>query len=1370
MKRYLKYILLALIATFTAASCIEEMQFEQPVPQGDELTLVPRVKSFANEYVTKATEYDANEKKITGLAVLVFNSDGNLVYWDEPEDVTASIKLNKSMLNNPAQAGKLADATVVMIANVSLDDIKTGTTSLRDNISNVTLDDMEDYTCHIAEGKTVITSLGDGFTGFPMIGGVKGVNLEPTASQQSAIEVGMKILYAKINFSIAVADGTENAGTGMQFALSEYSVHNTSAATTLAIPANKGQQPVDFLGNAIEGAAASTVDGATASTVYEFTTAGAAGNTTGTATLGGNPVTFTFYVSESRYNHNSDLKGIYPSDDWLISSTNAYDEDVKGYSSMSDADKAKNPLNGVKYFYDDIIQQYKPKLAAVSTGKPAAGLATYVLLNGTYTDYRGATWTVDYKVYLGKDNAHNFHVDRNSIYTNNITIKGIRNNSSFGGGNQEVWVDHRVNVTDASGAANHVTITRETLIDSHIEVRPLRVDLPSNVERALLYLPKYNGSQINETATGVNQNWIAIENNNGRIKDLTRYCANGKRKYFTTSLIKELHLENTDEIYGVKTNNSDGDARKGLKFIQMFDGDCAWIYIDENATENSRDAIIELVFYDADDNQVAEESYKITQTGLEKAGGYYIENYEEYLHSYDSADKYNITTSPTDYTQQGLAWGFPGQTISEDIIVSATQLEGLGISLQDIVARFEPYYDYFHMSDIPAGETYYPYINNGSEWVVAPYGTGLTFTDRATTKKGVTIKDMGTIPENAYQYCLSKNKFKEDDDGNHTLDIHWYLPDVYELQAVLNANQNAEDFGADAYYWSSQPAENGGSISILGYELSIKDEDADNARAVSKSDKSVDLDRTTKHRIRCFYDAKGITADMTDRVPDGVGGNFKFYMRAWEDWTTKKPGYFHWGQWLKQVKSKNEDTGGYTMANTFAFPKVASDDPYEVFGGYKDGWGFKKDPSDPNNWKTEDLLFVGQVVVATNQITLGTWPGLTLYDVVQETLFTGATYFTTDGDKKESRGTTNTNYIEYDGDITSDGLKPLGHLSGNNDLSIAFSKGADATYSPIYEYYKDSTITANSTTRTWMTPTYKENVEYATTSYSLRTPSGQVQLTSTELSDYNSRADYLFFKKSRSSNENGYIYATAADAIAAGNSATQAINNAGDIISIPSNVTKSVTTESQNVLIYTYYTKSGSGWSPKYEKTEVKATRYRYRIQYTIQGDKNSYYEYKDGGEWNEVTNPTQHQTITDAPSKDQLVMYGGNSFTITANNGNEISSVKIYFSGSNVVDELGSGHDYLRFTKDGFTGSSNENPPGMSYSGNGDTGTMTWNGDPQTELTFKLVLLRNTLDNYGLWGEPTSFQYLSNNDDSKKESIVIDQIDVRYKKIQTTN
>ena len=98
MKRYLKYIFISLIVGFSAVSCIQEM--ESPVSQkpAETLILVPRVKNFANQYITKASDYSGNEKTISKIALLVFNSDGDVI--NISTSTNASVKLNKTMLRS----------------------------------------------------------------------------------------------------------------------------------------------------------------------------------------------------------------------------------------------------------------------------------------------------------------------------------------------------------------------------------------------------------------------------------------------------------------------------------------------------------------------------------------------------------------------------------------------------------------------------------------------------------------------------------------------------------------------------------------------------------------------------------------------------------------------------------------------------------------------------------------------------------------------------------------------------------------------------------------------------------------------------------------------------------------------------------------------------------------------------------------------------------------------------------------------------------------------------------------------------------------------------------------------------------------------
>lgn len=1342
MKRYLKYIFIALTVTFVAASCIEEMQLEQPVTQNDELTLVPRVKSFANQYVTKAG-YSSAETKISNLAVLVFNSDGNLVYLQEDENAT-SVRLNKSMLNTTAQASKLASATVVMIANVDLDDItKADDTSINDNKTTLTLADMENYTCHFPEGKTVITSLGEGFTGFPMIGGLKNVNLTSTTSQQAAIEVGLKILYAKINFSIGVATGTENQstgqGSGIQFNLTGYSVHNTSTATTLAIPASKGTLPTDFLGNTIEGAEASTTDVATSSAAYEYpATSGAVGGTTGTAKLGGSPVKFTFYVSESRYNHNSNLKGIYPSNDWLISATDAYDEDVKGYSAMSAADKAKNQLNGVKYFYDDIIQQYKPKLAQVTTGTPGAGLATYVLLNGTYTDYRGATWTVNYKVYLGKDNALNFHVDRNSEYTNNITFKGIRNNDSYNGEGQ-VWIDHRVNVTDASGAANHVTITRETLIDSHIEVRPLRVNWPEGEYVGVrVYLPT--------NSDGTLVNWIGIERFTGENnRDGTVYCYHGnqsigKRKYFTTTLVSELQTKEGE--FGVKEDN-------GRKYIYLLNEEGAWIYFDENTTTSQRQADIDLEFY-PESGSTTTAKYIVKQRGLQSIGGYKIESYEEYLHSYDSEDKYNLSTSPADYTQQGLAWGFSKETISEDIIVSATQLEILGADLQNYISQR---YDYLHQSDIPAGETYYSYIKSGDDWVTAPYGTGLIFTDRASAKKDVTIKDMGTIPDNAYQYCLSKNKFTADEEGNVSMKIHWYLPDVYELQAVLGSTETAEDFDASAYYWSSQPSNDGFSINIpiINREVSIKNEDENNARAVSKNGHA-ELDRSAKHRIRCFYDATGITADMSDRTPDGVGGNFTFYMKAYNN---NDAGYFNYmlpnATTAPDPNNGSKQTTNYGTEN-LKYPTFADHgSEFDYFNNAVDQngntvKGFGKNPALQSNWSVYSAL--GQ----TFYYTLYNFTGLSEYTMENAT-FANASRPTTTKKAKVNVESTKTRK-SLQSTLVSASLNPLDHLTNGDMLKISFSNDKNASHSPVFTFSelvngsKEVTTTYN-----WQVPTYPQDT------YTPKAASNTETFTATATGT-GTGSKYIGDKGKAAATSAAHENALAA----AKKKAEEKYPNRTYTYGTPSykDVDKGYT----------------SSWSITTYTMESTCT---IEITCTATATPITYFKDATGGGWDNGNEVTKN---VDGIETDELRMYCGNSFTISLaeayKNDYEITKVKIYFSGDNHVASPGTGDNvYARFVESNISLPQEKTISkqgsietlqlsGMDYHDDTDAGSGShqWTGDGTQSVTLSLAdyyVMNNILSNSYTYRYAVATQNLN-------KYIIVDRIEVKCTPKSTSN
>ena len=1368
MRRYFKFLTTSLIACVLTIACVNELDLHQPINESEfYTTLVPRVEGFANQYITKSS-YDDDEQKITKLAILVFNEDGKCIHLQESEN-GGPITLNKSMLNSPEQSGKLDQATVVMIANIGTDMIVNDEKkTIKDNWSNLKFSDLENYSFQYDDAQTIITSLGDGFIGFPMIGGASKVNLTST-KEQLAIEVKLKILYAKIKFAISVENGTENEGSGMSFTLNNYSVFNASKQTKLAVPTNQGEPTMTFeeflLGQqASESPQPATESSATESDSYAYNDPdkpGKEGSAAGSVIVGGDPdhISFTFYVSESRFNHGlgiEQLADIYP-DGWT---TTSEEEDVKNYTGEDD----KNKLNGVKYFYDELAQQYKPKLAQSTSGKPAPGpgLATYVLLNGIYQDYRGETWNVNYKVYLGKDNAQNFQVDRNSCYTNNIVIKGIRNNNDTDG-RGEVWIDHRVDVEigDANSAADHITITRETLIDSHIEVRPLRVrwgtvNGKEEYDVVKLYLPT-DGNKLVD--------WIGVERfvdgiNN---QDHSIYCysnvtssnpvskSTGKRRYFTDGLIRELQTKEGE--YGVQSEDD------GRKFIYLHNAQCAWIYFDENNTTSDRTADITLRFYKPDGKYI-DEIYKVKQEGLLSLGSYYVESYEEYLHSYDSEDTYNLSTGPIDYTQQGFSWGLEGEYISKDIVVSAGPRSSWILFQGSVDQR----YDYFHRQDQPSDDTYYLSTKNeNGDWADATAGTGLIFTDRASYNEDITVKDMGTIPDNAYQYCLSKNKFAVDEDGKVTMKVHWYLPDAYEMRAILNGSGNSSDFDTEANYWSSQPSYTLPVIQNIGFVGEVPE----SARAVSSSGEISDKPRKEKHRIRCIYSPTGVTANMDGRTPDGVGGNHTFVMKAYNG---SSAGYFNY--MLSDATSKESKIFDDFDYNNSKYPVPTIDNPgdFDYFTGIvaEDGSlvsGFREDPSLSSNWKVYDAYLSS----GTYYYELYDYPGLSEYNL--DETFT-ATY-PVDGAAKPLNG----EYKEdkkiegieirssLDRTLSGTNLEELDYTKNGDMFKVSFGSNVNTDNTPIYTFEEISKGSYRSEIiNRWRVPTYppkaytpkKEKKEEPFT----RTGSGEDNAARTKQNAYDNALD------------------------AAKKDAKDKANNAAKE-KYPENL-YDITIVKED-----YGTPNISEdryWIP------IVGTLYKCEIEISCtltvsivpkSVEPVSYFGDAENYGWYKYSDKTEnlHKVETD-----ELRIYSGNSFTISLSDKYkdtyEITKVKVHYSGSyqisggSILD--GGNATYMRFIlddpeiislpisetveKESWLSQPTETLllPGMGYSDGKNGGWQEWSGEGRSSVPLTLAdyfVTNNVLGN--------SYTYKYDNDASTgfDKYIVIDKIEVKCTK-----
>ena len=1294
--------------------------------------LVPRVKSFTNQYVTKAG-YIEGEDLIKSLKVLIFNDDGTFVYAQDMPVDTRSLMLNKSMLNSPAHKDKLSNATVVMLANMDLNLLKkiNGET-VHSNLSSLTITELAGSTYYPEKNIIFPSELGnEGFDGFPMIGGVSGVVLTPTSAtqQQYPIVIDLRVLFAKIEFEIHVEQGSEEQGEGMQFTLDKWAINNVSEATTLAVPTDNGLPVRDFMGNIPDVENIATVDGATIST--DYTTNEVSGNLPDikTTALNGSPLKFTFYMAESRYNPGAYT---YP----------------------------------IENLHESFKQQFKPQVADAEGGLPTAGRASYVLLEGKYIDYRGTSWNVDYKIYLGKNSYDNFHVDRNSLYKNIISIKGIRDRQKDSYGEGDVWIDHRVNVEyDGDSADDCVTITRETLIDSHIEVRPLRVKYGSDYQFAVIYLPKYpldqNGNiiygtaepkswgQVLETEGGENENWIALENNNGKYNKGKLYCANGKRKYFTTSLIEELHLDNDAEQNGIRSDDN------GRRYILLNSEDCAWIYFDENTTTNTRRALIDVEFYRSDGSKVVE-TYEIIQSGLKEAGKYKIERYEEYLHSYDSEDEFGLATSPTDYTQQGLSWGFYNQAISQDIIVSATPLSGINLGGSDII-DFRPFvdqrYDYFHESDVP-NPPYYLYTKNDNDaWTNASYGTGLTFTDRASRNEFITVKDMGTRPTSAYQYCLSKNKFKEDPNGEeHQMIIHWYLPDAYELRDVLNvgsSNSESDIFKTDAYYWSSQPSFDGISIN-LGTELSIKYEVPANARAVSK-DGIVDIERDRQNRIRCFYDPTGILADMNERVPEGLGGLIKVPMRAFDEDNSR--GYFY--DWLQDL----EDETDTPELPTYSFPTGKDFYTFETFT-HNNVTYYAVDPSDKNNWSYQLL-----------SQTLSYYPGLSSKNIQIETdliyreQLTDKKYQRTETDKEGKK----IEAIPSNADLAQHPLDLYQEENKNSGiLTIAFDKGSNNSNSPSYSYRREDQVTITTYTQKWEVPQYEL--------VNINEPSGS-KLGEIKLETVSALITYEWYKEGDTYEYHGKDYIILDKYTEGGILSRKYFFKLGLTENDPNPITIQLKDQLASS-IYNSYNK-GDDYLHDGVLYKIEGKRSSWGSYYFTLGPTTiitKVYKYKEGtGGWGQEkksrSEGAKQSTI------DKLELFGGNQFTISAIDGYRIRSIRVNYSGSNEITTTLTNR-FLRLVGPQTTlpMGSNASPANMSYSPDGERGWFKWTASSDTDLVSNLTLRLVTYtvtDSYSILGfqVPASFQYVqpgrSVTYNDFDQSIIIDSIEIRIEEVE---
>lgn len=426
----------------------------------------------------------------------------------------------------------------------------------------------------------------------------------------------------------------------------------------------------------------------------------------------------------------------------------------------------QKPAN-TNYEYPDSIkedekQRYKPELANND--------AAYVQIHGMYSTYNedgtgGSTYDVTYKLYLGANHTDDFYVKRNSQYKNNVVIKGL---TGAGNNPNHITFDTRVNVSQSNPF--YVAMLRERDHDAHFCITPMDV---------YMFDDTGEGDNVKMTVEVENpdvNNWIRFEkvpaanmlagtapNENCLATNQPWHSGNGKRRYFTTTLMNELSSSVTLET----------------------SRDRVYVYLDEYLNDQvDREANLKLT-YTAEDGTAIEKTIKIVQAHLIRVPIYvdgvvkdviYMEKYEEYLDHYDPLDEFNDSQ-----LYPGLEWGVRNQTFK------TLHWGRLGAEI------------------CPPSQNWY---------------NGFEYSAYMVNEIGQGVMDLNTPPQSALQYCHNKNKRRANgtvpfEKAWRTLntdfieqnECKWFLPGIREMERALTQEYNTFPEFQSNFYWSCAVSE-----------------------------------------------------------------------------------------------------------------------------------------------------------------------------------------------------------------------------------------------------------------------------------------------------------------------------------------------------------------------------------------------------------------------------------------------------------------------------------------------------------------------------------------------------------------------------------
>lgn len=771
MKSYIKYIILSVALAGIATSCAmkEDLLLTNPELEAGTKLFVASVENFSrHDVTTKASTSGIAEDHISNLTVFLFGDiDGEMKLLTGTPLKTDGKKLSYIIRSSYDEATETLKYELynlqetnkrLPINNNNINALKNCRIYIVANMqidNNITTEQALLEQSYSLQSEGYLTSSNPGIpkNGIPMMG-YKDIDI--TANSETSTTVPLEKLFTKVNFKIRV-DMEAGGPSGVQkpfepfFEPHSWKVYNIPTQITLK---------EDIQG---ENGTYNTTE-ELSNFKYNLSGSQGAGKIYDDATQQ-DYISFSFYMPEHK---------VTP---------------YKNASSLNIPESEKH-----------LRQCYKPTFCIDESEETL--FPTYVEIIGAFSDHQGHLSQVTYKLYLGQNEIDDFNVIRNQELNNTVVITGITNHDDARGEN--VSVDHRVHI-DSRGYS--IALERETLLDSHYEIRPMKITVTE-------------GDKVVVTIPHQYQSWFGAEyvKDNTIGDELYDPKKQGLRRYFTNNLIDELWGKRsstatvtTDKTFVFEAEPDGEEDEDGVETFTLwfyFDENIDNLYNDENPGESDplfREGQIAVQYFDPDGEYEDQTQYYIfRQMSLwaidAEVNDYYIEYFEEYLYNYASDESYGEI-------EDGMEWGLVGETLStkyQAVYVDKSDMGGFGEwfagifggtnqgDFNNAFADLEQKYDFYLSRDN---------MNKPRDYA------GLDFTKEISNIESTKILDgsvtLSKDARSAVEYCYNKNKRNSD---GLVDEIKWYLPAIDETEDILVAGYNYFPVFQSKYYWSSQPA------------------------------------------------------------------------------------------------------------------------------------------------------------------------------------------------------------------------------------------------------------------------------------------------------------------------------------------------------------------------------------------------------------------------------------------------------------------------------------------------------------------------------------------------------------------------------------